>query len=144
LYGKVIDNHRWSLEGDVPDAVDVVRRFTDAALAGDGETAMGLIGPDCVFEEAESLPYGGDHIGPVGIGAMLGDLFRIYDLVPEAVKLTDCGSFVLARAAATFTARTTGRQLRMPIVELYEVSDGHIQRNQIFYQDTKALLDLLT
>ena len=89
------------------------------------------------------MPYGANHVGPDGIAALLGQIFMTFELQPDPIELADGGSFVVARAAATFTARATGRSLHMPVVELYDVANGQIQRNRIFYQDTKALVELL-
>jgi uncharacterized protein len=123
--------------------VNVVKRFVEAGLAGDAEAAIGLIHPDGRFEEAGSLPhYGGTHVGPEGVAVLLGQIFKLYEIALDDLEFIDCGSFVLFKAMVTFTARTNGRSLRMPVVELHDIADGRIRRNQIYYQDTKALIDL--
>jgi hypothetical protein len=123
--------------------VEVVRQFTDAALAGDGERAMSMLDSACAFEEAESLPYGGIHVGHKAIGALLGSIFATFEIAPDPIELSDAETAVIARASATFTARATGRSMHMDVIEVYDIADGRIRRNKIFYHDTKALVGLL-
>jgi hypothetical protein len=43
----------------------------------------------------------------------------------------------------TFTARTTGVRVRLPVVELLRVDAGRVEQSRVFISDTAALLATL-
>jgi ketosteroid isomerase-like protein len=121
----------------------VLRRYVDAIGAGDIKTILACLHPEFVLTEAASLPYPGDFVGRDGFVDLARKVDAHYrtELLDSSVH--DAGEFAVARLRFRFTARRTGRSTEMPITELYWFTDGLMRRGDVFYQDTKAVLDLL-
>ena len=121
--------------------LEVMREFVERFLGGDLAGTLALIHPEAVVNEGAGLPWGGDHVGRCGFQSLVAALLGTFDLKIDSYDLLDAGDTVVARMPATFTHRTTGRCLPMPIVELYQLRDGLIWRIDVFYKDTKAIAD---
>lgn len=50
---------------------------------------------------------------------------------------------VVVRMNVTFIARSTGRSLKLRVVEVLEVVRGHVRRSEVFLADTATLLATL-
>ena len=125
------------------EAVAVAERMMEAVKAMNPEEFLACLHSDVVFSEADSLPYGGEHKGIDGILKLFTTVVEQFDFAIEDYSLADAGEFVVNRATATFTARSTGRSLTTDVIELYWVTDGLISRGDIFYKDTLAMVALL-
>ncbi|WP_205698780.1 nuclear transport factor 2 family protein [Conexibacter sp. SYSU D00693] len=125
-------------------AVDVVGDFLDAVAGANLERALALLAGDVTVHEPESLPYGGDHRGPDAFAAMLGQIAGAYRVRLDGHELHDAGDVVVAHVRCRMTSRTTGRELDVPIIELYRVRDGRILALDAFPKDTAAMLALHT
>lgn len=121
----------------------VVGRFIEGILT-DPASALALLHPDLEVIEPESLPYGGVHRGRDAFAQqVLGTAAALMDIRILDHSTVAAGDRVLLRLEFEFTSRASGRTLRLASVELHEVHDGLITRIEVFYQDTKRLLDLL-
>jgi uncharacterized protein len=125
-----------------PD-LEVVRRYVDGIGNGDLKAILSCLHPDFVLNEPGSLPYGGDHVGRDGFVGLAYGVAEHYltELLDGAVH--DAGEFAVVRMLFRFTSKRTGRAMEMPLTELYWFSDGLMVRGDIFYKDTKGVLDLL-
>jgi ketosteroid isomerase-like protein len=103
--------------------------------------AFDVVAPDFVAHEARSLPFGGDHHGPEGFRLLLRDIGALLKLDVRGVTICDAGDLVMVDVDAVLTCRRNGRVLDTRIVELYRVENGLMRRGDVFYQDTKALID---
>ena len=119
-----------------------LRTFVDFLSGGDADRAFKLLHPDVVVHEADALPYSGTYHGVEGFGQMMEQLFGTFDLQINKYEVLDAGDSVIARMEITLTARSSGRSIDMPIVELYRFTDGLISEVDIFYKDTKAVAEI--
>ncbi len=121
--------------------VEVVQRMIEAFRAGDLDTALATVHEDLVVHEAASLPYGGDWPGPGAFRDLLHQL-GVHGLEVLTSEIFDAGNEVVVRFDARFTSPRSAAVIPMPIVEVYRFTDGLISDIDIFYKDTKALIDL--
>jgi ketosteroid isomerase-like protein len=119
-----------------------LRAFVDLLSGGDADRAFKLLHPDVVVHEADALPYSGTYHGVEGFGQMMEQLFGTFDLQINKYEVLDAGDSVIARMEISLTARSSGRSIDMPIVELYRFTDGLISEVDIFYKDTKAVAEI--
>ena len=122
--------------------LDIVKRFTEALASQDMETTMALMHPEIVFVETAGLPYEGEWKGPEGIGQLAQEIMGAYDYEVEGMTHHDGGDRVFVQLRCKFTSRKSGASTVVPIVEVYEVQDGQVIRNNIYYQDVPALVGL--
>ena len=119
-----------------------LRAFVDLLSGGDADRAFKLLHPDVVVYEADALPYSGTYHGVEGFGQMMEQLFGTFDLQINKYEVLDAGDTVIARMDISLTARSSGRSVSMPIVELYRFTDGLISEVDIFYKDTAAVAEI--
>jgi len=123
------------------DRVEVVQRMIEAFRVGDLDAALATVHQKLVVHEAASLPYGGEWTGPDGFRDLLHHLGD-HGLEVLASEIFDAGDEVVVRFDTRFTSPRSGAVIPMPIVEVYRFADGLISDIDIFYKDTKALIDL--
>ncbi|MGX4688159.1 nuclear transport factor 2 family protein [Streptomyces sp. JNUCC 63] len=100
---------------------------------------------DIAVHEAESLPYGGDWKGREGLRNLMDTIGSITELAPTDIEVFDAGDgIVITRQTANFTSKSTGATLSVPMVEIYTMVDGKIQDIDVYYKDTKAMVDLFS
>jgi ketosteroid isomerase-like protein len=125
--------------------VGVVERMLDHAANGRWRVLHDVLSPRFEIVEPDSLPYGGVHRGVSGYVALMqriGELFAL-KFEPESLDAIDDCTVVL-QMHVTFTARSTSRQTRLPVVEVLRVVDGRVEHSRVFVFDTAALLATLT
>jgi hypothetical protein len=122
--------------------VDVVKRLVEGYIAGDLEAAFSTVHPEIVLHEAAGLPFGGEWVGLEGFQKLLGTIMADYQLEVLAYEASDTGAGAMVRMDTRFTARSSGAVLDMPIVELYGFTDGLISDVDVFYKDTRAVVEL--
>jgi ketosteroid isomerase-like protein len=122
--------------------VDVVTRFVGCLAVGDLDTCRSLIHPDLVFSEAPSLPFGGDHLGPEGLLALLTGVAKHYRVRLGEPVVAAAGDRVLVRVSGTIASRGTGRSMPLDALDLYEVRDSRIARIDVYYKDAAAVTAL--
>lgn len=124
------------------DNVKVVMGLLDGFASGDIERAVAAFHHDCVVHEAGSLPHGGDWHGPDGVMKLFATMGAAFEVTIHHHEVYDCGDDkVLMHAEATYESRATGRSLRTAMLEFHTIKDGKIVYSDVFYQDTKALID---
>ena len=122
----------------------VVEQMLGHAVHGRWEALEDVLDEQFEIVEPESLPHGGTHHrvrGYVTLMKRIGELFAVA-FEPTAVNAVD-ESTVLLRMHVTFTARSTGRSVRLSVVEILEVAAGRVRRSEVFLSDTAALLATL-
>jgi ketosteroid isomerase-like protein len=127
----------------VSPAVETLRKFVDFFRAGDLAGACGLIAPEAVWHEADSLRWHGQWRGPDGFAAMIGAICTPTELILRDATIHDAGDIVVLRLNAVFVSRVSGRRLPMRIVELYTIKDGRIHGADVYYKDSQAVNDLV-
>jgi ketosteroid isomerase-like protein len=123
-----------------------VLRLLAAVGAGDRDTVAALLTDDYVLLEPPSLPWGGEHRGPDGYLAAIGqitDRFTLDFAVRTLAALPDDGLVVLC-SDVTFTRRDDPqRAATVPTSEWFTVRAGRIARSEVHLSDTAALLELV-
>ena len=98
--------------------------------------------PDIVVKEAAGLPYGGDWKGVEGLRDLMTKIRSLTKLSPIDVEVFDAGDdHVITRQTALMEDEASGATLRVPMVEVYRMVDGKIAEIDVFYKDTKAMVD---
>lgn len=122
--------------------VEVLDKFLNHFQKGEVEAALAMIHPDIVLHEAASLPYSGDFHGHEGFAQLFGVLNAGIELIPESWELFDAGDRVVGRMHTTLVSRHSGERLPMLIVEIHTIRDDMLAEVDIYYKDTKAVVDL--
>jgi haloalkane dehalogenase len=135
------DKTRWYSGGR--SAMEAVGAFGGAVVAGDMETAMDCIHPDCewVYRGDECIPFAGEYRGREGVMDYLtrfGGAMEILSFEPE---LTVDGGLVVLRAQETNRHRESGQEVELEVTQVYQVKDGRIIKFQEFV-DTSTLAKL--
>jgi ketosteroid isomerase-like protein len=127
------------------DQLNVVRAIYDAFARGDVPGMLGLLDQQVEWNEAEHVTLwpGGPIYGPDQVAAqvlsrfpeLFGDTFRV-----EVERLHDCGDTVIMQGRYTATVRSTGRNLNVQVVHVWDVAGGKAVRWQQ-YTDTWAFAE---
>jgi ketosteroid isomerase-like protein len=120
-----------------------LRTFVELMSAGDADRAFNLLHPDIVIHEAMALPYGGTYHGIAGFGEFHQRLHGVFDLQVNKYEVHDAGDTAILRMDTTLTARSSGRSIDMPVVELHSFTNGLISDIEVFYWDTQAVAEVL-
>ena len=94
--------------------------------------------------EPDSLPYGGTHHGLSGYRTLMQQISTLFELAfePRGLYALD-ETTVVVRMNVTFNARSTGRSVKLRVVEVLKVVRGRVRRSEVFLADTAALLATL-
>jgi hypothetical protein len=93
---------------------------------------------------AGGLPFSGEYRGPQGFFDLIRKMNEVLDLTPGPVTLNLLGQdAVAARFRLTFTARSSGKQVKMDLVEIYTIRDGLIISLDVYYKDPSAVAALI-
>jgi ketosteroid isomerase-like protein len=124
------------------DQVSLVRAIYDAFARGDVPGMLGMLDPRVEWNVAEhaTLWPGGPIYGPDQVAAqvlsripeLFGDTFRI-----EVERLHGCGETVIMQGRYTATAQSTGRNLSVQVVHVWDIEGDKVVRWQQ-YTDTWA------
>jgi ketosteroid isomerase-like protein len=120
-----------------------LEKFIDFFRAGDLAGACGLIAPDAVWHEGESLAWGGEWRGADGFAAMIGAISTPTELLLEEAVIADAGDIVVLRLNVVFVSRASGRRLPMRVIENYTIKDGRIYGADVYYKDSQAVNELV-
>ncbi|HJS97051.1 MAG TPA: nuclear transport factor 2 family protein [Solirubrobacteraceae bacterium] len=122
----------------------VVEQMLDHARHGRWEALEELLDENFEIVEPDSLPYGGTHHGVAGYVALMQRIAELFELTLEPIGVSALDDHsVLVRMHARFVARSTGRSVRLGVVELPEVVGGRVRRSEVFLSDTAALVATL-
>ncbi len=98
-----------------------------------------------VIREAAELPYGGDWTGKEGLRDLMTRIASLAKLTPIDVEVFDAGDgCVITRQTAKLTHEASGDELSIPMVEVYKLVDEKIVEIDVYYKDTKAMVDFFT
>jgi uncharacterized protein len=129
--------------------IDVVLRAFRAVEQRNPEALVAVYHPDIEFHDAPSLPYGGSQLGLEAVLEHGPAWAKTWDSVqpeaertmdPQVIAANDPDVVVLYRQRAVTAA---GERFDNPVLGLYRVRDGRLQRAQMFHFDTAAILDFL-
>jgi len=123
------------------DPTGLVEQMLGHAAAGRWEALADVLAEDFAIVEPDSLPYGRVHHGVDGYVALMqriGGLFEL-EFEPRGRYALD-DTTVLQRMDVTFTAQSTGRSVKLPVLEILHVFGGRVHRSEVFLADTAALL----
>jgi ketosteroid isomerase-like protein len=116
------------------------------ALFGRGDLSGFLADFDenSVMIEAESLPYGGTFRGRDTIKAAIEQVFAYWrDFAYEVEAIADSELWVMAYGRFRATSVKTGKQLDIPLAEVWHIRDGKVMMISPIYSDTKLALNVL-
>jgi ketosteroid isomerase-like protein len=129
--------------------VEAVRRLFRAVEERDGGAYVAAGHPEVEIHEPASLPYGGEYHGLEGLRRHAAGWVQTWaPLQPgnerklEAAFI-DAGDHVVARWRLRARVPDGDETLDMPMVGIYELSDGKLVGAQMFYSDTAAVLRFL-
>jgi ketosteroid isomerase-like protein len=114
----------------------LIRHGYDAFAHGDLEALPEFMAPDVVWHEPGRGPLAGDHKGPEGVLALLGELrargggtfaIEVVDLLANAER---------AVAIQAETARCGDRALDMASAVEFEIHQGKITEVTVYHADT--------
>jgi ketosteroid isomerase-like protein len=113
---------------------DIIRSLYEAFARGDVPSVLGGFAPDIEWHEAEGMPYGGVYRGPEAVaqnvfGPIATDV-EGFAVVPE--QLIAAGDTVAAVVRYTGTGKATGKALDLPVVHVWDISDGKVARFRQF------------
>jgi uncharacterized protein len=125
--------------------VDAARRLFKAVEERDLAGVLAVYDPDVVIREPASLLYGGVYHGLEGALRHANGYAQAWaavqapaDLATDPVFL-DAGEYAVVLWRQRGSA-SDGRKLDLPAVSIYKMRDGKIVESQMFYSDTKAIL----
>jgi ketosteroid isomerase-like protein len=108
------------------------------------ENQLELFDENMTILEPISLPHGGRHHGVTAYRELQERMRALWEQRIEATDYWQCGEDRVAlRIVIAWTARTTGRRVVLPMIDLMRFRHGKIVEVEVFLQDTKALLDTL-
>ena len=125
------------------------RQVVDNAYAalfekGDLDGFLADFDENSVMIEAESLPYGGTFRGRDTIKAAIQQVFGYWhDFSYDIEAITDSAEFVIAYGRFRATSTKTGKQIDIPLAEVWHIRDGKVVLVNPVYSDTKLALDVL-
>jgi ketosteroid isomerase-like protein len=121
------------------DGATTVRRFLEAILAGDIETAMSYVDDDVEMNTAEHHPFLLEQYrrrqGFLDIMAKIADELDGFQM--DVQRVLGCGDVAVSQVRYQGTVKKTGRSFDVPAVLVWDVRDGRLIRNQE-YMDTLA------
>jgi ketosteroid isomerase-like protein len=121
--------------------VEVVKGVYDAFGRGDIPGVLAGFADGVEWHEAEGMPYGGVHRGGDAIVANvfgpIAEDFEGFAVTPE--EFIPSGDTVAVVVRYTGTGRATGKDLDLPVVHVWDVSDGKVARFRQFADTVKFL-----
>lgn len=122
----------------------IVSAFLAAAAAGDRASMAAILAPDAIITEADSLPFGGTHVGLAGFEALVRRVFLLWrETRVEIERLIAEGEHVVVLATMHARSKADGAALRMPIAEIWQLEDGRVREIRPFYFDTQRFNEIL-
>ena len=114
-------------------AVSVVGELLDRAAHARWGDLHTVLAEDFVIIDPQSLPFGGHHHGVDGYITLMVKIGALFELAFEPEGFHAIGSgLVVLRMNVMFTARNSGRKVRLPVVEFLIVQMGRLARSEVF------------
>ena len=119
---------------------EVVRLFMNHVNHGDIVGALRYVHPDVEIAEPGSMPYGGDYTGHAGLTELMGKIGSTWARWRETPnRFAEHDGLVFRETTMTAVLRSTGAEIEMPFVEVFEVADGLITAIRPHYWDPGLL-----
>jgi len=125
------------------NATAIGNAMVAASQAGDLEAVLALHHPNLEIFEATSLPYGGVWNGLQGFRDLLAAIGELADLAITGHTVHETATGMVLVMELRFTSRKTGKVFDTSIAEVDRLEDGKVREIDVFYKDTKALVDFL-
>jgi hypothetical protein len=126
------------------DNKTIVAAFFTAAAANDQAAMAAILDPEVVVTEAESLPFGGRHVGFAAFQALVRRVFLLWrDTRVDVERLIGDGQYVVVLATMHARSKADDAALSMPIAEVWRLENGRVKEIRPFYFDTRKFVDVL-
>ena len=126
------------------DNKTIVAAFFTAAAANDQAAMTAILDPDVVVTEAESLPFGGRHVGFAAFQALVRRVYLLWrDTRVDVERLIGDGEYVVVLATMHARSKADDAALSMPIAEVWRLENGRVKEIRPFYFDTRKFVDVL-
>jgi hypothetical protein len=124
------------------DAADMANDLTSDKAQ---QAMWNAYSPDFEIIEPSSLPTGGVHKGRDDWLKMNNLMRSIWEQKVWIHKMYDLpeDDLIILYSTIEWTSRETGKTARVPAVELLHFRDALISKIEMFFQDTKQILDTL-
>jgi ketosteroid isomerase-like protein len=117
----------------------VAATYFDALTQGDVPGAMALLAPDVVWHQPGANRFSGDHVGPDGVGRMIGGMVEAcqgtFQLQVDGATMINGD---LAAVPVRFSGKRDGAAMDMRGVDLLTVRSGKIVEVHLFSEDGPA------
>src|SRR5439155_9678781 len=110
----------------------VVERLLSAVRDLDVQAALGCLHPEVQVVEPVSLPYGGTHVGVAGFMTIFTKLTETASVSLPKFQVIDGGSVIVGHIELGLKAHAGRAELKLPVIELYTVSDGLITQIDVY------------
>ena len=117
--------------------------MTENGILGRWDIVKPLVADDLVVNVPEGIPYGGVYRGWQGylnIFAAMGKFWSELKIGPSQFATYDNKVAVISHLNGRIAR--TGKDVSMPLAEVWEIKGGQIAGITAFYFDTKLLADL--
>ena len=123
------------------ESVPVVEGVYAAFARGDVPGVLAAMADDIEWHEAEGMPYGGIHRGGDAVARnVFGPITTdIRDFAVTPIELIPSGDTVAVVARYTGTGNSTGKELDLEVVHVWDVRDGKVVRFRQFPDTVKFL-----
>lgn len=118
--------------------VAIIEGFFNAIPEGT-QALVPYVHEDCVFHEAECLPWGGDFRGPAGFEEFMGIMTSKVDIDLRKIEYINAGQKVAVDLLVRWTSKRTGESVDMKVIELYDFKDGKIIDGSVYYKDAPVV-----
>jgi uncharacterized protein len=121
----------------------IVKTMTENGILGRWDIVKPLIADDLVLHVPEGIPYGGIYRGWQGylnIFAAMGKFWSELKIGPS--QFTTYENKVAVISHLNGRIARTGKDVSMPLAEVWEIRDAKICAITAFYFDTKLISDL--
>lgn len=123
-------------------ATEIVARMYAAFAERDLVTIFALLAVDVEITQSAELPWGGVYHGHDGARTFLTKLTAAIRSAVEVERVIDAGDEVAVVGWTTGTITGTDTRFRVPLVHLWTVAHGQVQRVR-FCIDNPAMLEAL-
>lgn len=122
-------------------SVQLVEGVYAAFARGDVPGVLGAMADEIEWHEAEGMPYGGVHRGGDAVARnVFGPITTdIPDFAVTPIELIPSGDTVAVVVRYTGTGKSTGKELDLEVVHVWDVRDGKVVRFRQFPDTVKFL-----
>jgi ketosteroid isomerase-like protein len=118
-------------------SAQIVETLYEGFRQRDMAKIFNLLSPDIEIVQSEKLPWGGLYHGHEGARQFFGQLGSHINSTLTLERFIDSGDHVAATGWTEGVVNATGATYRVPIVHLWQMSDGHVVRAQFFIDHPK-------